>query len=406
MSRVASIAAIVLGCSVVGGIALADEAPKNSPAAGKLLQAADAGRQSKNYGECVAKSKEALALASKNAYDTFLSNSLLMACYISQNNTSEAATYAEQVVDSPYEQAAAKPAILKFLMSYAYSQKSYDKAISYGERVRAAGDTSEDTAILISQSYFLLGKYKEAMAGMDAIIVRAEQAGKKPSEKGLNLVWRCALNLKDQAAASKTVEKLILHYPKPEYWLNAMANILENREGNDDRIKLMTYRLMNEVGILKRGVDYRDMALIALDRGNPGEAQSVMEQAFAKNVFTDPKEKESNQRLLDSAKRKAAADKAGLANDEKAANAAKTGDPLVELGGAYLGYGVPDKALAMLTAGIAKGGLKYPDEAYIMLGIAHERTKNNAEAIKAFNKATTDPQYARLAKLWALEART
>ena len=168
----------------------------------------------------------------------------------------------------------------------------------------------------------------------------------------------------------------------------------------------MTYRLMNEVGILKRGSDYRDMALIALDRGNPGEAQAVMEQAFAKNVYTDPKEKESNQRLLESAKKKAASDKASLANDEKQANAAATGDPLVELGGAYLGYGIPDKALAMLTAGIAKGKLKYPDEAYILLGIAQERNKNNAEAIKAFNKATTDPQYARLAKLWALEART
>jgi tetratricopeptide (TPR) repeat protein len=78
----------------------------------------------------------------------------------------------------------------------------------------------------------------------------------------------------------------------------------------------------------------------------------------------------------------------------------------MELGGAYLGYGMPDKAQAMISAAIAKGGLSHPDEAYILLGIAYERLKNNAEAIKAFNKATTDPQYARLAKLWALEART
>ena len=42
----------------------------------------------------------------------------------------------------------------------------------------------------------------------------------------------------------------------------------------------------------------------------------------------------------------------------------------------------------------------------MLLGIAQERAKNHAEAIKAFNKATTDPKYARLAKLWALEARS
>ena len=406
MSRVALIAAIFLGCAVVGGTTLAEEQPKNSPAAGKLLQAADAARQARNYTECVAKAKEAQALPTKNAYDIFLINSLLMAGYIGQGNTTEAVPYMELVVDSPYEPAAAKGPILKYLMTYAYQQKSYEKAIAYAERVRAAGDSSEDTAVLIAQSYYLLGKYKEAMSGMDAVIARAEQAGRKPSEKGLNVIWSCAVKLKDQQAASKVVEKLILHYPKPEYWLNAMANILENREGNDDRIKLMTYRLMNEVGILKRGADYRDMALIALDRGNPGEAQTVMEQAFAKNLFVDAKEKESNQRLLDSAKRKALADKANLPRDEKEAAAGKTGDALVELGGAYIGYGIPDKAVAMINAGIAKGGLKSPDEAYILLGIAHERAKNNAEAIKAFNKANTDKQYERLAKLWALEARS
>jgi hypothetical protein len=385
---------------------LADEQPQNSRAAGKLLKAAQEACQAKNYTECIGKAKEANSTAGKNAYDSFIANSLLMTAYGAQQNAAEAVTYAEQVADSSYAPAATKTQIAKFLMTNAYQQKSYEKAIDYAERVRAGGDNSEDVLVLIAQSNYLLGKYKEAMSGMDAIVARAEQAGRKPSEKGLNVVWSCAVKLKDQAAASRAVEKLILHYPKPEYWLNAMANILENRENNDDRLKLMTYRLMNEVGILKRGSDYRDMALIAMDRGNPGEAQSVMEQAFAKNLFVDPNDKQSNQRLLDTAKSKAVLDRQGLAKDEKEAAASKTGDAFVELGGAYIGYGMPDKALAALNAGIAKGGLKYPDEAYILLGIAQERAKNNAEAIKAFNKANSDPKYARLAKLWALEARS
>jgi hypothetical protein len=236
-------------------------------------------------------------------------------------------------------------------------------------------------------------------------VSRDEQAGHKPSEKGLNVIWSCAIKLKDDATAAKTIEKLILHYPKPDYWQNAMASILANRTF-DDRIQLMTYRLMNEVGILKRGSDYRDMAQIALDQGNPGEAQAAMEQAFAKNLYTEQREKESNQRLLDTAKKKAQDDRASLARNEKDAAAAPTGDALVQIGGAYLGYGQPDKALAAINAGIAKGKLKYPDEAYMLLGIAQGRAKNNAEAIKAFNKATTDPKYSRLAKLWALEARS
>jgi hypothetical protein len=42
----------------------------------------------------------------------------------------------------------------------------------------------------------------------------------------------------------------------------------------------------------------------------------------------------------------------------------------------------------------------------MLLGIAQERNKNNAEAVRAFNRANSDPKYAQLAKLWALEARS
>jgi Tetratricopeptide repeat len=405
MSRVALIAAVFLSFAVVGSTVTADEAPQVTRGVAKLLKAADEARQAKNYTECIAKAKEASAVSNRSAYDNFVINSLLMAAYAAQGNTTDTVTYMEQVIDSPFQQAAGKAQMLKYLMSYSYQQKSYDKAIQYAERVRAGGDSSEDVALVIAQANFLQGKYRESMNGMEAIVARAEAAGRKPSEKGLNVIWSCALKLKDDAASSRAIEKLILHYPKPDYWQNAMAVILQNRT-YDDRVQLMTYRLMNEVGILKRGGDYRDMAQIALDQGNPGEAQAAMEQAFAKNLYTEPRDKESNQRLLDTAKRKAQEDRANLARSEKEAASAPTGDAFVQIGGAYLGYGQTDKALAAINAGIAKGKLKFPDEAYLLLGIAQERAKNNAEAIKAFNKATADPKYARLAKLWALEART
>ena len=405
MSRVALIAALFLGGAVLGANTWADEQPQVTRGVAKLLKAADEARQAKNYGECIAKAKEADGVPSKSAYDIYVINSLLMAAYGAQGNTAETVNSMERVVESSYLPAASKAQILKYLMSYSYQQKSYEKAIQYGERVRAGGDSSEDIALTIAQANYLLGKYKEALAGMEAIVAHDEQAGRKPSEKGLNVIWSCAIKLKDDATAAKTIEKLILHYPKPDYWQNAMASILQDRSF-DDRIQLMTYRLMNEVGILKRGSDYRDMAQIALDQGNPGEAQAVMEQAFAKNLYTEQRDKESNQRLLDAAKKKALDDRASLPRNEKEAASAPTGDAYVQVGGAYLGYAQPDKALAAITAGIAKGKLKYPDESYLLLGIAYQRAKNHAEAIKAFNKATTNPKYARLARLWALDARS
>ena len=60
---------------------------------------------------------------------------------------------------------------------------------------------------------------------MEGIVARDEQAGRKPSEKALNLIWSCAVKTKDDAAAARAIEKLILHYPKPDYWSNAMAGV-------------------------------------------------------------------------------------------------------------------------------------------------------------------------------------
>ena len=42
------------------------------------------------------------------------------------------------------------------------------------------------------------------------------------------------------------------------------------------------------------------------------------------------------------------------------------------------------------------------DEANILLGIAHLRNNNKAEAAKAFRNVKRDPTMARIAKLWVL----
>jgi len=406
MSRVALIAAMVLSFGVVSVVAQADE-PHVSANLAKTLKAANDALQAKNWAEVINKTREASAMTPRSAYDDYIIHYMQVPAYAAQNNYPETATAIEAIIDSTYLPAAAKPQMLRTLMSIYYTQKEYGKAVTYGERARAAGDTSPDTALTIAQAYFLDNRFKEAQAEMEGIVQRDEQAGRKPSEKALNLIWSCAIKTKDEAAANKAIEKLILLYPKPDYWSNAMAGVLSaNAKTNDDRLKLLTYRLGYQVGILKRPENYTELAQIALDQGNPGLAQQVLEQAFSKNLYTDPHDKERNQRLLDKVRRQATDDRATMPKQERDAAAAKTGDALVQVGGAYLGYGQADKAVSTISAGISKGNLKNPDEAYMLLGIAQVGNKNKDEAVRAFNRANTDPKYAQLAKLWALEARS
>jgi hypothetical protein len=399
----AAVLVLALGNGVVHA---EDQAPQVSKGTAKILKAAQEALAAKNYTEVLAKTREAAAVTPRNAYDDFVIHSLQMAAYGAQGNYTETGTAIEAIIDSPYLAAATKPQLLRTLMSIDYQDKDYDKAVLYGERARAAGDLSADTALIIAQAYFLNGKYKEALTGMEAIVEHDEQAGRKPAEKSLNLIWNCAIKVKDEGAAQRAIEKLIVNYPKPDYWQNAMVGVQLKSSDNDDRLRLMTYRLMAQVGVLKKGGDATEMAQIALDQGNPGEAQTVLEQALAKNLYTDAHDKERSQRLLDKVRKVASDDRAAMARDEKDAANAATGDAYVQVGAAYLGFGEAEKAVTAISTGIAKGKLKYQDEAYLLLGMAYERNKNKTEAVKAFSRAASDPKYGRLAKLWVLEARS
>jgi TolA-binding protein len=115
--------------------------------------------------------------------------------------------------------------------------------------------------------------------------------------------------------------------------------------------------------------------------------------------------KDRNQKLLDSAKKTAITDQASLVKFDAEAKAAKTGESDVALGRGYLSYGMNDKAEEAIARGIAKGGVKAPDEAQVLLGIAQLRQGKKPDAVKTFKAVkSTDPINQRLAKLWALHA--
>lgn len=407
MSRFAVIAAVFLGCAAVGtsGSARAEEAssPQVTGKLAKTFKAAQDAMQAKNYTEALAKLKELQATQGRSAYDDYVINAWLLQTYGATGDNANAAVAAEAMAASSYTNAETRAKIYVSLGGTAYNAKEYPRAIEMFDKARAAGDTSDGTAMMIAQSYYLDGKYKDAISALNALNERAQAAGKKPSENSLKILWDSALKSKDEASAAKAVEQLILLYPKPEYWQTVMANSLNNL--SDDRVKAMTYRLALQVGTLKQGERYREMAQILNDQGNSGEAQTVMEQAFAKNLFTEARDKDSNNRLLEMTRKKAAADKLTIAKDEAQAATLPNGDGLVQIGAAYLGFGQVDKGIAAINAGIAKGNLKYPDEAWLLLGIGYEKARNNGEAIKAFEKVTKDPRYQRLAHLWILEVK-
>jgi len=404
MSRqLLTIAALV---AVLGAasLAAADEPATPQPTKGfaKQFIAAQEALKAKKWNDVVTNLKAIQSSTDpKSPYDNYMISAWLMAAYSGLNDVNDALPNIEEFANSQYTPAVQRPKLYAELTGLYYNQKNYPKAEQYALEAIKSGDTSDDTVKTLGVVYFQENKFKDAVAQFQELVNRAEQAGRKPDEKMLQFVWELSTKLKDDAAAGKALDKLVALYPKPEYWQNAMVS-LQTGNIHDDRLLINIYRLKAEVGILNQPADFTDMAQIALDQGNPGEAQAVMEQAFNKKVYSDPHDIERNQRLLDTARKAAAADRAALAKNETDAKAAPSGDALVQIGAAYIGFGMPDKAADAIDAGIAKGSLKRPNEAYLLLGIARARLKNTAEAGKAFGKVSGDPKYVRLAKLWEL----
>ncbi|MFT3905065.1 MAG: tetratricopeptide repeat protein [Steroidobacteraceae bacterium] len=401
--RRVAVACLALTTSVAAWLpAAAEEGPTVSKALAKPLKAAQDSLNAGSLDQAIAQLKEAQGSSDKNAYDVFVINEMLGSAYAKKKDFAAAVTPLQADLDSPYlGGATAVNQRLKALMQLNWQLKNWPAVTDYASRLVKAGEGGDDIQVLLGNAYYLQSKWKDALSAMQTLVASQEKAGKKPEETSLRIIQDCYTKLGDDAGAAKAMDKLVGYYPKPEYFQNAVVALLKTREGGD-RFKLNVYRLALDLGLLKVGDSYTEMAQIDLDQGLPGEAQAVLEQAVSKKLYTEVRDQQRNERLMENARKQATVDKAGLAASEKSAAAAATGDSLVQVGVAYMTYGDNAKAVALITQGIQKGGLKSADEAYLELGIAQFRSKNQAEAAKAFDKVSDNSIWGRLAKLWSL----
>ena len=102
------------------------------------------------------------------------------------------------------------------------------------------------------------------------------------------------------------------------------------------------------------GSDYIEMAQLLGDAALPAEAQTVLEKAMAGGLIKD-EQKERTNRLLNSFKTRADADKKGQAQLDAEATKNPAGELDVKLGEVYYGFGDYQNAVTAINRGIQKG---------------------------------------------------
>jgi tetratricopeptide (TPR) repeat protein len=407
MRKVTFQAAVMAAAVAVGtmGIAPAAMAAQSvSAAVAKPLDAANKAVKASKWDEAIAKLHEVGAVGSKTPYDTYVMNQLLSYALMKQNKFGEALPALESNLSSGLASPTEMTQMRKQLLTIYFQQKNYPKAIEVGQSLVAAGAGDDGVNNVIAQSYERQGKLGEAVKIVKARVDAANSRGGKPAENDLLQLLDYQRRLKDDKGEAESFEKLVSFYPKGDYWENVVAPLAKTT-GNGDVMTLNVFRLMRSTGTLKKPSDVTEMAQLAKEQGSAGESLEVLQQAITANVFTEQREKDKNNRLLEAIKKQVASDQAALAKAEADARAATTGAADLAVARTYYGLGQYEKAAEAIKRGQAKGGITTPEEAQLLLGISLLRQKKNPEAVAAFKAIKGDPKYTKLANLWAIHAK-
>lgn len=373
-------------------------AEKVSPAVAKTLQAAQNASKARKWAECLSNLRAADATAGKTAYDSFIINELTAFCALSSNDVATATRAYEANLSSPF--AADKIAQrTRDLAKIYFNARDYKKTIEVGRDAIAKGYGDADTYLVVAQSYYQTNDFRNAREFVGNWIKDQEKRGQRPRENAIQIYVTSCMRLKDEACTAAGFEKLVTYYPNPSGWANLMQSLFASR---NEAAAFNAYRLATEVGAMRTGDDYTEMAQRAIEKGLPGEALTTLEAAFARKVFTEKRDIDRNTRLFNAAKDRAAADRASLAKQDRDAAAGKSADADLRVGQAFMSYGQYAPAVTAIKRGIAKGNATDSAEAQLVLGIALLKSGNKTEAVRVLRGIKGDAELQRVAKLWSL----
>ena len=397
--RGAAVAALLAASFVAGGAAIAQSL---RPEIGKPLQAAQELIKAQRYLEALAKVREAEAVGARNAEETFLIERMRIAAASGAGDVETAARSFEAI--SGRISAADRVRMVESIAVGYYRAQQYAKAMQWGQRYFKEGGTSGSIRTMLIQSQYLSGDFAGASRELTAEINAAERAGQAPPEDRLKLLLNAATKQNDNNAYVYAVEKLVTYYPKKEYWVDLLSR-MQRKPTFSDRLALDAYRLSLATGSMSKPADFMEMAQLALQAELPSESKQVVDKGFASNILGTGAEAERHKRLRDLVAKKLAEESAARAANEKEALAAKSGDALVAVGMNLVYSGQAAKGVQMMQQGIAKGGIKRPEDAKLHLGIAQLIAGDKARAQATFKSVQGADGTADLARLWMLHAR-
>lgn len=248
--------------------------------------------------------------------------------------------------------------------------------------------------ILLAQGYYQQKDYNKALVNTEKAISMYNEKGKTPKEQWYNLARFLYFDKEDIPNAVRTLEILLQHYPKKQYWVQVSHMYGEQKKESWQLAAMETAYVQD---MLEKGTEQTTMAYLYLNSEVPYKAAKVMDKGL-KNKSVEGTSK--NYEIVGNAWRQAQEVKKAIPAMEQAAAKSDKGELYARLGNVYLDGDQFKKAISALNKGLSRGGVKRVDTARLVLGMAYFNDKQYSKARKAFIAARKDERSEKYAKQW------
>lgn len=406
---VAWFAALVVITVFVSAPAFAEQEPESKHEASKVkrvssmrepiykrLQVAQKLADNEDYQGALDKLK-ALDSVQRNDYEKAMTDNMLAFIYFNTENYVKAAKAYENITQLESIPEGVIQTAWYSLAKLYLMQEQYGKALTalnaWFKRVEKPGG---EAYILRAQIYYQQEQFSKALPDIKKAMVYARAKNKQPDENWLLLERAVYYQNKNYQGMAKSLQDLLLYYPKPSYWFQ-LAGVY----GELDLAKkqLATLEAAFEQNLFSKQQEYITLAQLFLMQEVPYKAAKVLLTGMQKEQV---EQSAKNLSLLGDALMLAKEYEQALDVMQRAAKASNKGRDYYKLAQIYAERQDYPSALKHIDNALELGDLKSLQSAYTLRGLILLNLNQLSEAKKQFLQLQNESKDAEKdkAKQW------
>lgn len=328
----------------------------------------------------------------ESAYEAAVVRELFADMYIARGDYAAALSALQPVVQQsilpPGEQRSAQLALAKLQVSGGQYQQGLDSLRSWAQ---GQENLPPDALITRAQAYAELGQCRQAIPDAK----RAIEVTAEPPEEWFQLWISCQYEIHDYTGAADALEAALSRFPdQVQYWQQLGEAYAQS---GDDSRALAVYALMYRQDQIRQPQDYLTLASLYMRNGVPFQAATVLQEGLTAGTLPAT---DANYTLLASAWQDAGDTEKEVAALTEAVKVAKTGDPYLDQAQVYAGR---HEWFSVIDAGkkaIAKGGLKRPGRAWLLVGVAQVQNRQYDDGAASLREALKYDESRAQAEAW------